>query len=68
MVKDSSERLTTVFFVIADLIRQAISAPRLAHGDASGRELARLFSISVPTIPKHLQVLEHADCILHSKD
>ena len=68
MVKDSPERLTTVFFVLADLIRQAILAPRLAHGEASGRELARLFSISVLAVSKHLRVLEHANFIPHSKD
>ena len=49
-------------------MRQAILAPRLAHGEASGRELARLFFISVPAISKHLRVLEHVDLILPSKD
>ena len=67
MVNDSSERLTTVFAALADPTRRAI-LERLARGEASGTELARPFSISVPAISKHLRVLEHADLILHRKD
>src|SRR5260370_9490135 len=67
MVNDSSEQLSTVFLAIADPTRRAI-LERLAHGEASGTELARPFSISVPAISKHLRVLEHADLILHRKD
>ncbi len=67
MVNDSSEQLTTVFLALADPTRRAILA-RLARGEASGTELARPFSISVPAISKHLRVLEHAELILHRKD
>jgi DNA-binding transcriptional ArsR family regulator len=67
MVNDSSERLDTVFFALADPTRRAI-LERLAHGEASGTELARPFSISVPAISKHLRVLEKAHLILHRKD
>ena len=67
MVNDSSEQLTTIFLALADPTRRAILA-RLMHGEASGTELARPFSISVPAISKHLRVLEHADLILHRKD
>jgi len=67
MVNDSAEQLTTVFLALADPTRRAI-LERLAHGEASGTELARPFSISVPAISKHLRVLEHADLILHRKD
>lgn len=67
MVNDSSERLNTVFLALADPTRRAI-LERLAHGEASGTELARPFSISVPAISKHLRVLENADLILHRKD
>ena len=67
MVNDSPEQLTTVFFALADPTRRAILA-RLAHGEASGTELARPFSISVPAISKHLRLLEHAELILHRKD
>lgn len=67
MVNDSSEQLTTIFFALADPTRRAI-LEHLAHGEASGTELARPFSISVPAISKHLRVLEHAELILHRKD
>ena len=67
MVNDSPEQLNTVFFALADPTRRAILT-RLAHGEASGTELARPFSISVPAISKHLRVLEHAELILHRKE
>ena len=67
MVNDSAEQLSTVFLAIADPTRRAI-LERLAHGEASGTELAQPFSISVPAISKHLRVLEHAELILHRKD
>ncbi len=67
MVNDSPERLNTIFLALADPTRRAI-LERLAHGEASGTELARPFSISVPAISKHLRVLEHANLILHRKD
>jgi DNA-binding transcriptional ArsR family regulator len=67
MVNDSTEQLTTVFTALADPTRRAI-LERLRQGEASGTELARPFSISVPAISKHLRVLEHADLILHRKD
>lgn len=67
MVKDVSERLTTIFSALADPTRRAI-LERLAQGEASGTELAQPFAISVPAISKHLRVLEHADLILHRKD
>jgi DNA-binding transcriptional ArsR family regulator len=67
MVNNSSERLDTIFMALADPTRRAI-LERLAQGEASGTELARPFSISVPAISKHLRVLEQADLILHRKD
>jgi len=67
MVNDSAEQLTTVFLALADPTRRAI-LERLAQGEASGTELARPFSISVPAISKHLRVLEHAELILHRKE
>ena len=67
MVNNSSTQLNTVFFALADPTRRAI-LERLAHGEASGTELAQPFSISVPAISKHLRVLENAALILHRKD
>ena len=67
MVNNSSEQLNTVFLALSDPTRRAI-LERLARGEASGTELARPFSISVPAISKHLRVLKNADLILHRKD
>ena len=64
-IQQSNSRL--FFLALADPTRRAI-LERLAHGEASGTELARPFSISVPAISKHLRVLEHAELILHRKD
>jgi DNA-binding transcriptional ArsR family regulator len=67
MVNNSPERLDTIFLALSDPTRRAI-LERLAHSEASGTELARPFSISVPAISKHLRVLENADLILHRKE
>src|SRR5712691_11143820 len=66
MVNDSSEQLTTVFLALSDPTRRAI-LERLAHGEASGTELARPFPISVPANSKHLHVLENAALIVRRK-
>ena len=63
MVNDSSEQLTTIFLALADPTRRAILS-RLTHGEASGTELARPFSISVPAISKHLRVLRTARLLI----
>ena len=49
--------LDTVFAALSDPTRRAILA-RLALGEADVSELARPFSLSQPTISKHLKVLE----------
>jgi DNA-binding transcriptional ArsR family regulator len=67
MVNNSSQLLDTVFLALSDPTRRAI-LERLAQGEASGTELARPFSISVPAISKHLRVLEHAALILRRKE
>jgi len=67
MVNDISEQLTMVFAALSDPTRRAI-LEQLAHGEASGTELARPYAISVPAISKHLRVLERAELILHRKD
>src|SRR6266516_6476421 len=67
MVNDLSEQLTTIFLALADPTRRAI-LERLAHGEASGTELARPFSISVPAISKHLRVLKNAALIVRRKE
>jgi DNA-binding transcriptional ArsR family regulator len=54
--------LDTVFAALSDPTRRAILA-RLALGEADVSELARPFSLSQPTISKHLKVLETAGLI-----
>ena len=67
MVNNSTVQLSTIFMALADPTRRAI-LERLAHGEASGTELAQPFSISVPAISKHLRVLKNAELIQHRKD
>lgn len=67
MVNNSSQRLDTVFLALSDPTRRAI-LERLVQGEASGTELARPFSISVPAISKHLHVLENAALIVRRKE
>src|SRR5260370_15272853 len=51
MVNDSAEQLTTVFFARADPTRRDI-LERLAHGAASGTEMALPFSLTAPSLSK----------------
>lgn len=55
-------QLDIVFQALADQTRRGILA-RLAKGEASVNELAKLFGISQPSISRHLKVLEEAGLI-----
>jgi DNA-binding transcriptional ArsR family regulator len=57
-----ADRLDATFAALADPTRRAILA-RLARGECSVTELAAPFALSLPTISKHLKVLEHAGLI-----
>ncbi len=59
--------LDATFAALADPTRRAIVA-RLAGGDATVRELAAPFAISLPAISRHLKVLEHAGLISRGRD
>ena len=52
-----SSRLDHVFGALADPTRRAILA-RLGEGEASVGELARPFAMALPSLMKHIQVLE----------
>jgi len=54
--------LSQTFAALADPTRRAILA-RLAQGEASVKELAAPFDISLPAISRHLKVLEAAGLI-----
>ena len=56
------DQLSTTFAALADPTRRAILA-RLAGGDATVKELAQPFPISVQAVSQHLQVLERAGLI-----
>jgi DNA-binding transcriptional ArsR family regulator len=57
-----ADQLSATFAALADPTRRAILA-RLSDGDATVKELARPFPISVQAISQHLQVLERAGLI-----
>jgi DNA-binding transcriptional ArsR family regulator len=59
--------LDSTFGALADPTRRAILA-RLARGDASVGELAEPFEFALPTISRHLKVLERARLIEKRKD
>ena len=56
------DHLSAVFSALADPTRRAILA-RLAGGEASVGELAEPFDLSLPTVSRHLDVLEEAGLI-----
>ena len=63
----SSDRLDATFGALADPTRRAILA-RLASGEASVKELAAPFEMSLPGVSKHLKVLERAGLIARGRD
>ena len=63
----STTELDATFAALADPTRRAILA-RLAHGEATVNELARPFGLALPTISKHLAVLERTRLIEKRKD
>jgi DNA-binding transcriptional ArsR family regulator len=58
--------LTETFAALGDPTRLAI-VERLAEGDATVKELAEPFSVSLPAISRHLKVLEHAGLITRGR-
>jgi len=62
----SRPSLDETFFALGDATRRGILV-RLSHGEASISEFASDFGVSLPTIHKHLRVLECAGFIAHEK-
>lgn len=54
-----SDPLTRTFSALADPTRRALLA-RLAEGPATVNELAAPFQLTLPTVSRHLKVLEEA--------
>jgi len=62
-----SSALDHTFAALADPTRRAILV-RLAAGEATVKDLARPFTISLPAISRHLTVLERAALIVRRRD
>ena len=62
-----SNRLSTTFAALADPTWRAILV-RLASGEASVMELAAPFKMSLPSIFKHLKVLEDTGLIVRGRE
>ena len=58
--------LTNTFAALGDPTRLGI-LERLAEGDATVKELAEPFSMSLPAISRHLKVLERAGLITRGR-
>ena len=57
-----SDTLSTTLHAVADPTRRAILA-RLLTGNASVKELAEPFELSLPAVTKHIRILEEAGLI-----
>jgi DNA-binding transcriptional ArsR family regulator len=62
-----SDQLSATFAALSDPTRRAILA-RLSLGETSVKELAEPFSITAPSITKHLKVLERAGLIKRGRE
>jgi DNA-binding transcriptional ArsR family regulator len=62
----ATDQLTSTFSALADPTRRAILA-RLTEGEATVKELAEPFPISVQAVSRHLKVLERARLITRGR-
>ena len=62
----TSDQLSTTFSALADPTRRAILA-RLSTGEASVKELAEPFEMTLPAVTKHLKVLQRAGLITQGR-
>jgi len=63
----AGDPLSRTFFALADPTRRAILA-RLAEGPATIGELAEPFALSLPTVSRHVKVLERAGLIAKERN
>ncbi len=61
------DRLDSVFHALANRTRRSL-LDRLGHGPAMVTELAAPYAMSLPSISKHLRVLEGAGLVARSVD
>jgi len=62
-----SDPLSATFAALADPTRRAMLA-RLARGPATVNELAEPFELSLPTVSRHLKVLQDAGLVVKERD
>jgi DNA-binding transcriptional ArsR family regulator len=63
----TTDHLSATFSALADPTRRAILA-RLASGEASVKELAEPFDMSLQAVSKHLKVLERGGLIVRGRE
>src|SRR5262245_38056310 len=61
-----NDELSNTFSALADPPRRAILA-RLADGEATVNELAEPFHLKLPTVSKHLKVLQRAGLVTQTR-
>ncbi len=66
MVNNSAFALDRTFSAVADPTRRAMLS-RLSRGEATVKELAAPFRISMPAISRHIRVLENAGLLRRRK-
>ena len=64
----NSDQLTLTFTALADPTRRQILARLRSSGEATVKEIAAPFAISLQAVSKHLKVLERAGLIARGKD
>jgi DNA-binding transcriptional ArsR family regulator len=62
-----TDLLSTTFAALADPTRRAILA-RLAHGPATINELAEPFEMTLPSVSRHVKVLEQAGLVSKARE
>ena len=63
----ANDPLSTTFLALADPTRRAILA-RLAQGEATVSELAAPFDLALPTVSKHLKMLQRAGLVSQGRN
>lgn len=64
---NQNERLDDVFYALSDPTRREILG-RLTEGEATVKEIAGPFNMSLPAVSKHLKVLERAGLLVRQVD
>jgi DNA-binding transcriptional ArsR family regulator len=62
-----TDQLNLIFAALADPTRRSILT-RLAEGEATVKELAEPFPVSLPAISRHLKVLERSGLVVRSQE